>query len=339
MDDESYRVIVANITWNPSKWRDVYVNPRAGHIYARVHPGHESLNFRFDKSSDSEEEVFGFVQWAKSPKKLAAHAVMIFYTLNLDEHIGQIVGIYGDAQIEEPIKKLRHPSFENDELLLDVKAKKDLSLLFPIPLNAEKYAGGRRLVPQVGYTYRDIGLAEQIVLDEIYALQQNGILLDEYRKLKAIYAFITGKEYEGISESQDEQEQDELIAIESEKTREQIIRDLKGVVPKSPEIVEIRGKQYKRDNKTVAQLKILRNYECQICRQFILKKNGERYIEAAHITPKRHEGPELPHNLLILCPNHHKEFDLGNLRISLRDTERVIFELNGTTHIIDLSLE
>jgi 5-methylcytosine-specific restriction endonuclease McrA len=339
MDGENNRVIVVNITWNPSKWRDVYVNPKAGHTYARVHPGHESLNFRFDKGSDSEEEIYGYVQWAKPPKKLATHAVMIFYTLNLDEHIGQIVGIYGDAQIVEPAKKVHHPSFENDELLLDIKARRDLSLLFPIPLDAEKYSGGRRLVPQIGYTYRDTGLAEQIVFDEIHALQQSGIRLDEYRKLKAIYTFITGKEYEDVSESQDELEQDELLAIEAEKTREQIIRDLKGVTPQSPEIVEFRGKQYKRDNKTVAQLKILRNYECQICHQFILKKNGERYIEAAHITPKRHQGPELPHNLLILCPNHHKEFDIGNVKTSLRDAERIIFELNGVTHTIDLSLE
>lgn len=339
MDGESYRVIVANITWNPFKWRDAYVNPKAGHTYARVHPGHESLNFRFDKGSDSEDGVFGFVQWKNPPKKLAVQAVMIFYTRNLDERINQIVGIYSDAQIVKPVKIIHHPSFENNELLLNVKANRDLSLLFPIPLDAAKYSDGKRLVPQVGYTYRDTSFAEQIVLDEIHALQQSGIILDEFRKLNAIYAFITGKEYEDISEGQDGLEQDELIDIEAEKTREQIVLDLKSVNPKSPEIVEIRGKEYKRDNKTVAQLKILRNYECQICHQFILTRNGSRYIEAAHITPKRHHGPELPQNLLILCPNHHKEFDLGNLRISFRDTERIIFELNGTIHTIDLSLE
>ena len=98
-------------------------------------------------------------------------------------------------------------------------------------------------------------------------------------------------------------------------------------------------KNERRDNRTIVQLKILRNYECQICHQFILKKDGKRYIEAAHIIPKRHQGPELPNNLLILCPNHHKEFDLGDIKISLHDTEKIIFELNGITRTVNLSLQ
>ncbi|WP_439040522.1 HNH endonuclease, partial [Salmonella sp. NW378] len=53
---------------------------------------------------------------------------------------------------------------------------------------------------------------------------------------------------------------------------------------------------------------------------------------------KKHQGSELPSNLLILCPNHHKEFDLGNKKIISRDPEKIMFSLNGTTYTIELSL-
>jgi hypothetical protein len=182
MDGDSYRIIVANITWNPSGWRNVYVNPKAGHRYARSSPGHESLNFNFNKVIDTEEDIFGYVQWTMPPKKLADKAVMIFYSTDL-EHKGKIVGIYSDVIIVEPIKRANFPSFENDELLANITAKRNLSLLLPIPLDSEKYSQGKRLVPQIGFTYKDIQFAEHIILDEIKFLRQGGILLDEYSKL------------------------------------------------------------------------------------------------------------------------------------------------------------
>jgi len=102
--------------------------------------------------------------------------------------------------------------------------------------------------------------------------------------------------------------------------------------------VEIRGKQYKRDNKSIVELKILRDFKCQICGFTIFKKDNSYYIEAAHITKKRHKGPETPDNILILCPNHHKEFDLGNKEIIERTKEKMVFDLNGKRHNIDLTL-
>lgn len=43
----------------------------------------------------------------------------------------------------------------------------------------------------------------------------------------------------------------------------------------------------------------------------ILKKDGTRYIEACHIKEKCKGGRETLTNILILCPNCHKEFDYG----------------------------
>jgi len=69
-----------------------------------------------------------------------------------------------------------------------------------------------------------------------------------------------------------------------------------------------------------------------------LKKDGSFYAEASHITAKHKKGSELPSNILILCPNHHKEFDLGKREILKRTDEEITFRLNGKEYRIDLGL-
>lgn len=231
--------------------------------------------------------------------------------------------------------------FENDELLSNIRARKEISTLFPIPLKSAKYSKRKRLVPQIGYTYKSIKFAKRIVVDEIKELQKAGIKIDEFKKLQKIYKFITGYEYTwSEGESNDLKEQEELLPLIKEAfDREQIIKELQEIKPKNPELVKIRGNQYKRDNKTIVELKILRNFKCQICGHQILKKDHSYYIEAAHITPKKHKGPESPDNILILCPNHHKEFDLGDKKIIERTKEKIVFILNGKKYSIDLSIE
>lgn len=337
------RVIVANITWNNTGWRNIYINPHAGHEYARKYPGHESLNFEFDKRGlDTEKDVFGFVQWTAPPKNLSKNAVIIFYSKNLENHQGEIVGMYGDAKIIEDSIKTDWNGFENNELISKIAAKKELSLLFPVPLNSDKYSNNKRLVPQVGYTYKDIDFARKIIIDEINSLKKAGIKLDEFQKLKNIYKFLTGENYiENESlEDEDMKEQEELLPlIEKFQNKEQIINELKFATPHDPELIEFRGKQYKRDNKSIVNLKIIRGFKCQICNMTILKKDSTLYIEAAHITEKRHKGLETPDNILILCPNHHKQFDLGNKKIIERTKDKVIFELNKNKYEISLELK
>jgi len=337
------RVIIANITWNDSGWRNIYTDPRAGHKYAREHPGHESLNFKFDKKGlDDEQNIYGFVQWTTPPKNFAKNGIIIFYSKNLENHQGEIVGIYGDAQILKSKTKTKWKGFEKDELESTIIAKKDLSLLFPVPLNSEEYSEGRRLVPQVGYTYKDIKFAEEIILDEIKELKKTGIKFDEFKKLKAIYEFLTGMAYseENSFEDEDIKEQDELLPlIKIHQSRDEIINELKTIEPTTPQLVEFRGKQYKRNNKSIAGLKILRDFKCQMCNVSILKKDGSLYVEAAHITEKRHKGPEAYDNILILCPNHHKEFDLGKRVIIERTKDKIIFELNDKKYELSLELK
>jgi 5-methylcytosine-specific restriction protein A len=139
----------------------------------------------------------------------------------------------------------------------------------------------------------------------------------------------------------DEQEQKEIIREfkNQNKTKQEIITELKNLKPTDPEEVTISSKSFKRDNRTVAQIKILRDFKCQICSTTIKKKDGTFYIEAAHIEPKHRKGRETPDNILLLCPNHHKEFDFGDRNISLHDKDKIHFTLNGIEHKISLKID
>lgn len=144
-----------------------------------------------------------------------------------------------------------------------------------------------------------------------------------------------------ISLSVDDEEQDEIIhEFENQHIAKQvIIAELKNLKPTDPELVTINSKSFKRDNRTIAQIKILRDFKCQICSTIIKKKDGTFYIEAAHIQPKYRKGPETPDNILLLCPNHHKEFDLGDLNISQHDKDKINFTLNGQEHKVSLKID
>ncbi len=344
MATQNSRFIIADITWNVSGWRGVYVNPKAGHRYAQKNPGHESLNFEFNKKGlDTKDHVFGFVQWRGYPKTLLPDGVIFFYSKNLQGE-NKIVGVYGKVELIKPPVKTKWPGFENNMFLSNIKAAKDLSILFPISLDADRYRkGNKRLVPQAGFTYVDFHLASQILDDEIRQLR-SGARKEEYEKLIRIYEFVTGQTYQQsmiLSESQkDEEEQRELEDFDEIKkqSKVEIITELKSLGPQTPELVQYKGKSYKRDNKTITQLKKLRDYKCQICSHTIQKKNGGFYIEAAHIKMKSVKGAERPNNILILCPNHHKEFDFGKRNIIEHNDNRIIFDLNGKRYEVNLSL-
>lgn len=120
---------------------------------------------------------------------------------------------------------------------------------------------------------------------------------------------------------------------------QKIIQELKNLSVSDPISVTINAVTYKRDNKTISQLKRLRNYRCQMCGVQIPKSDGGFYIEGAHIDPKKDKGNELPNNIMILCPNHHKEFDYGKPKTLIRNEDVFKFELNGNQYEVSLKIE
>ena len=138
-----------------------------------------------------------------------------------------------------------------------------------------------------------------------------------------------------------DEEQQELLTIQilnNKLSKSELYDKLVNQPEKEDEFIIIDKKIYRRDNKTVADIKYLRDYKCQLCGTRIQKEDGTFYIEAAHINEKCKGGKEAINNILILCPNHHKEFDFGQRQILKRDDLSIDFLLNGKEFKINLSI-
>ena len=74
-----------------------------------------------------------------------------------------------------------------------------------------------------------------------------------------------------------------------------------------------------RSSQNVRELKGLYRNSCAFCgKQTIIGVDPHRdYSEAAHIKPvgQPHNGPDRKDNMIVLCPEHHLQFDRGLLRI------------------------
>ncbi len=158
-------------------------------------------------------------------------------------------------------------------------------------------------------------------------------------KIRAIYAkYRTYILIDPIIQD-DLNEQEEIIYKYKTKSREQLLAELSSIYQGDDRKIEKKHNEYKRINKAIGIIKILRNFKCQICNSFILKKNGEYYIEAAHIIPKNKKGKETLGNIILLCPNHHKEFDLGDTKgIEISDHDLKFF-MNEKKYEIKLSID
>jgi len=322
-------IVIANLSWNNQGWMYPLINRNANHSYATKYPGHESLNFDFNKKIDISGVVYGYVETSgKQFKQYENGGIFIFYSNNTDDNIGQIIGIYGNVETLNHKIEMTHNNFENNILWSNIKADKNLSILFPIYLKSEKYkkySGNKRLAGQIGFSYyEDKNLIEEIIFDEIkLLLQSNQNYSDEIQTLKRIYRYYIDEEFD-----YDNIEQQEIIAE---------IETLPNLEDDENELITIQQKIYKRNNILIAKIKSDRNFECQICATKILKSNGSYYIEAAHIKAKKDKGNERKENILILCPNHHKEFDFGRREILKHTTDNIKIKLNGVEYEMSLS--
>lgn len=76
-----------------------------------------------------------------------------------------------------------------------------------------------------------------------------------------------------------------------------------------------------RDSDAVRKLKSVYGDRCQLCGDRLADGDGTGYSEVHHLRPlgEPHDGPSEPTNMLVLCPNHHADFDNGVVRIDLDD--------------------
>ncbi len=85
----------------------------------------------------------------------------------------------------------------------------------------------------------------------------------------------------------------------------------------SPKRIKQETYRILRDTALAKHLKILYENKCQICDKSIALKK-KHYSEAHHIKPldkTKHNGPDTPGNIIVLCPEHHVEFDYGVIAV------------------------
>lgn len=72
-----------------------------------------------------------------------------------------------------------------------------------------------------------------------------------------------------------------------------------------------------RNTQAGKELKELYQYHCQLCGEARHGAPLEHYAEVHHVKPlgRPHEGPDERSNMLVLCPNHHADFDHGLVHV------------------------
>jgi hypothetical protein len=87
------------------------------------------------------------------------------------------------------------------------------------------------------------------------------------------------------------------------------------MLPSTSQLISSVVTRYIRDSKYGKELKDLYNYQCIFCDVLIKRPHDNPYVETCHIKPLNESGPDTTSNLLILCPNHHVEFDFGAITV------------------------
>jgi len=87
-----------------------------------------------------------------------------------------------------------------------------------------------------------------------------------------------------------------------------------------------------RNRKLVSRIKQAHNYRCQICGLSITKGVSpiEYYCEVHHLKPMAEDSEEnqdVEGNLIVVCPNHHIEFQCKVIAINPEDQETIIHAL------------
>ncbi|WP_323191581.1 HNH endonuclease [Halostella sp. PRR32] len=84
-----------------------------------------------------------------------------------------------------------------------------------------------------------------------------------------------------------------------------------------PEHTETTVSRVVRNTQIAKDLKKQYDYRCQVCGEQRQRDSGNPYAEAHHIHPLGDTPSGIDHrsNILVLCPNHHSDFDYGSIKV------------------------
>lgn len=106
---------------------------------------------------------------------------------------------------------------------------------------------------------------------------------------------------------------------------QEVVSDLR-----PPERSETTVSRIVRNTALAKELKERYNHTCQVCGEYRQRTPSDRYAEAHHIKPLggSDPGPDTAENILVLCPNHHSDFDYGMLEVD-PDTLTITHSYDG----------
>lgn len=93
-----------------------------------------------------------------------------------------------------------------------------------------------------------------------------------------------------------------------------------------------------RDEALVREIKQMYDDRCQICGDKHLQGQEIGYSEVHHLMPLGADGPDVPANVVVVCPNHHTDFETGMLSIdpeSLQISHQYENDVDGRELLIE----
>lgn len=91
-----------------------------------------------------------------------------------------------------------------------------------------------------------------------------------------------------------------------------------------------------RDSALARRVKEGNQYVCQVCNADPIElRDGALYAEAHHIKPlgQKHRGPDVPSNILCVCPSCHVKLDYGAIRLEKSNLRSVSGHNVGSKYI------
>lgn len=112
-------------------------------------------------------------------------------------------------------------------------------------------------------------------------------------------------------------------------------RDEQSVDLRPPKYTDVQVSRVVRNTTLAKEIKELYDHRCQVYGEQRMKGPGEPYAEAHHVRPLGGSppGPDVEENIIVLCPDHHADFDYGMVEIepnTLQITHAYDQSLTGT---------
>jgi len=130
---------------------------------------------------------------------------------------------------------------------------------------------------------------------------------------------------------------DQLPRTKGELLREELLKTAETIlVDRAGGAVVVRGTmrlsmQYARSLSLKERVLIERGRRCQLCGFTFKKIDGDDYAECHHLEPVSQGGPDHADNLLVVCPNHHKQLHLAAVTFPGGKSRPETVRINGET--------